>query len=99
MCTTAKPYVKRLSEKIRRVGNKYKIRTTIRTTNTNSSTLTKTKPENMNQRMKECIHQNIHQRNEQTHGSQNQRTPKSGSTREKRKIFVGATCMGRRPQD
>lgn len=56
VCTTVIPYVRGLSEKIRRIGNDYNVRTAIRTTNTIRSMLTKTKPDNENQRTKNCIY-------------------------------------------
>ena len=50
------PYVPGLSEKIRRVGRKYKIRTAFKTQNTLRQSLVKTRPKNGTQDSKNCIY-------------------------------------------
>ncbi|XP_045477888.1 uncharacterized protein LOC123683035 [Harmonia axyridis] len=55
--TTVIPYVKGLSEKLRRIGNRYGVRTAFQTKNTVRANLTKVKPDNENQRTKNCIYE------------------------------------------
>ena len=55
--TSVIPYVKGLSEKIRRIGNRYKVRTTFKTKDTVRGKLTKVKPDNENQRTKDCVYE------------------------------------------
>jgi len=50
------PYVPGLSEKIRRVARKYKIRTAFKTQNTLRQSLVKTKPKNGTQGTKNCVY-------------------------------------------
>ena len=50
------PYVPGLSEKIRRVGRKYNIRTAFKTQNTLRQSLVKTKPKNGTQESKNCVY-------------------------------------------
>jgi hypothetical protein len=50
------PYIKGLSEKLKRIGNKFNISTTFKTTNTLRSILSKTKPNNEQERTKNCIY-------------------------------------------
>ncbi|XP_050519056.1 uncharacterized protein LOC126893147 [Diabrotica virgifera virgifera] len=50
---TTKPYVKCLSEKLKRIENKYNILSTFETTNT-STILSKTKPNNTQERLNNC---------------------------------------------
>ncbi|XP_045477895.1 uncharacterized protein LOC123683043 [Harmonia axyridis] len=55
--TTVIPYVRGLSEKLRRIGNRYGVRTAFQTKNTVRANLTKVKPDNENQRTKNCIYE------------------------------------------
>ncbi|CAG9840879.1 unnamed protein product [Diabrotica balteata] len=50
------PYIKGLSEKLKRIGNKFHISKTFKTTNTLRSILSKTKPNNEQERTKNCIY-------------------------------------------
>jgi predicted GIY-YIG superfamily endonuclease len=51
------PYVKGLSERIKKIGNQSNIRTSFKSNNTLRSILTKTKPKNEEQSSKNCIYQ------------------------------------------
>ena len=50
------PYAPGISEKLRRIGNKYCIRTAFRSSTTLRSILTKTRPPNQTQESKNCIY-------------------------------------------
>ena len=50
------PYIPGLSDKLKRIANKYNIRTTFKTDNTLRSILTKTKPHNEDQNSKNCVY-------------------------------------------
>jgi hypothetical protein len=50
------PYVPGLSEKIKRIGHRYDVRTSFRTTNTLRSILTQTKPKNTEESTKNCVY-------------------------------------------
>ncbi|KAJ8909523.1 hypothetical protein NQ315_011201 [Exocentrus adspersus] len=49
------PYIPRISERLKRLGNEFNIRTTFKTNNTLRSILTHTKPKNKDQNEKNCI--------------------------------------------
>ncbi|KAJ8911562.1 hypothetical protein NQ315_007943 [Exocentrus adspersus] len=50
------PYIPRISERLKRLGNEFNIRTTFKTNNTLRSILTHTKPKNKDQNEKNCIY-------------------------------------------
>ena len=54
--TTVIPYIKGIADKLRRIGNKYNVRTAFKSTETLREKLTKTKPFNETQSTMNCIY-------------------------------------------